>query len=147
MKFESRKSIFFKLFTVIFVALMLTLTFVEIYFRDFNESINIFIILLALSVAVLILWIYFGTIYELNSAEFKYRSGLISGKMKIEKITEIILNSNRFIVTKPAAAANGLIIKCGIYDEVYITPETNELFIEKILDLNKDIKISNRKKS
>ena len=43
---------------------------------------------------------------------------------------------------KPATARKGLIIKYDKFNDLYISPETNDLFINKILELNDQIKIT-----
>jgi len=90
-------------------------------------------VLILLTVGLL-LWLNFGTEYELSQTELKYKSGPIQGKIEIERIKEIIKGKSMWCGLKLATARNGLIIN-------YISPETNDTFIEKILELNKDIKI------
>lgn len=46
---------------------------------------------------------------------------------------------------KPATARNGLIIKYNKFDEIYISPETNDTFVDKILELNGNIVITTHK--
>ncbi len=88
------------------------------------------------------MWLNFGTEYELTQTELKYKSGPIRGKIEIERINKIIKGKNLWSGLKPATARNGLIIKYGKYDEIYISPKTNDTFIDKILELNKNIKIT-----
>jgi len=136
-----------KFFTIVvcgFLTILLPYTTLKIDYDNLNF---IYIDLLIIGSIGLLLWIYFGTIYKLNETEFKYKSGPISGEMKIEKITEIIVGRTMSIGIRPATALNGLIVKCGGYDEVYVSPETNESFVEKILEVNKEIKIIKTKKT
>lgn len=42
---------------------------------------------------------------------------------------------------KPALASNGLIVKYDAYEEIYISPESNEDFVKTLLKLNDTIKI------
>lgn len=142
MKFKSRKDIFFKLFFIIMISILLMLAFIEIYFKGLNNPISIFITVLILSIAGLFIWTFLSTEYELTQTEFKYKSGPIKGEVKVEKIKEIIKGKTLWSGTRPATAKKGLTIKYGKYDEIYISPKSNDIFIEKILELNKDIKIS-----
>ena len=80
------------------------------------------------------LWLYFDTNYELTTSEFKYKSGPIKGAIKLDDITEIIKGKSLWVGLKPATARNGLIIKYQKYEEIYISPKTNDLFISKILE-------------
>ena len=90
----------------------------------------------------LLFWIYFGTEYELTKSELIYKSGPIKGKINIEEITEIKKNKTLWSGLKPATSRNGLIIKYRKFEEIYISPETNDIFINKILEINKSIKIT-----
>ena len=42
---------------------------------------------------------------------------------------------------KPALATKGLIIKYNKYDDIYISPNSNDTFIEAVLKINSNIKI------
>jgi len=86
--------------------------------------------------------IYFDTSYELTKTKLKYRNGLNKGSIDIAKIPEILVGKTLYNGNKPALARNGLIIYTGKYDKIYISPETNELFIKKILELHDKIKIT-----
>lgn len=87
----------------------------------------------------LLLWIYFDTGYELTQSELKYKSGPLRGSIEIKKIHEIVKGKTLWAGIKPAMARNGLIIKHGKYDEIYISPDSNDAFINEILKLNKNI--------
>jgi hypothetical protein len=102
----------------------------------------ILIDILLLLVVGLLLWLYFGTKYELTQTILKYKSGPIRGKIEIERIKEIIKGKTLWAGLKPATARNGLIIKYDKWEEIYISPKTNDTFIEKILELNPAIKIT-----
>ena len=138
MKFNSRKDTFFKLFNIITISLLLILTFVEIYFVGLNIAISIFVVILMLSVVGLLVWLFFDTEYYLSQTELEYKSGPVRGKIKTEQIKEIIKGKTLWSDLKPASARNWLIIKHQKYEEIYISPKTNDLFIEKILELNKN---------
>ena len=42
---------------------------------------------------------------------------------------------------KPATATKGLIIRYNTYDEIYISPESNEAFIEDLKKINGNTQI------
>ncbi len=94
----------------------------------------------------LVLWIFYGiyfdTSYELTQTKLKYKCGFLKGSVVLEKINEIIVGKTLWAGIKPATAKNGLIIKYDKYNEIYISPDTNNLFIEKILEIKKTIKIT-----
>ncbi|MGC1203582.1 MAG: PH domain-containing protein [Flavobacteriaceae bacterium] len=92
-------------------------------------------------VVLLILWIFFDTKYELIKNHLKYKSGPIRGEIEIHRIRKIIKGKTLWVGLKPATAKNGLIIKYNKYDEIYISPKTNDVFIAEILELNSEIEI------
>lgn len=114
--------------------------FVRVYFEGKYEFIWTDILLLL--VTGLLLWLFFGTEYELTQSEFKYKSGPFSGKIELEDIREIIKGKTMCSAMKPATAKNGLTIKYGKYDEIYISPNTNNTFVSEILKLKSDIIIT-----
>ena len=142
MKFKSRKDIFFKSLTVLMISFLLSMAFIEIYIVGLNEPINVFTTIISLSAIGLFIWVYFSTEYELTQSELKYKSGPLSGEIKIERIREIIKGRTLWSNLKSATAKNGLIIKYEKYEQIYISPKTNESFIEKILEINENIKIT-----
>ena len=60
----------------------------------------------------------------------------------IPEIREIAKGKTMYAGLKPATASKGLIIKFGKYDEIYISPATNELFVSEILKRNPEIVVS-----
>ncbi len=96
-----------------------------------------------LGIVGFLFWLYFGTNYELTKENgLIYRSGPFNGKISLERITEIIKGKTLWVGFRPATARKGLIIKYDKFNEIYISPKNNESFIEKILELNKTIKIT-----
>lgn len=107
------------------------------------ETVGYWPLVLVFSVVGLLLWLYFGTNYELSKTDgLIYRSGPFNGKINTDRITEIIKGKTLWVGFRPATARKGLIIKYDKYNELYISPKTNETFIAKILELNSGIKIS-----
>lgn len=98
----------------------------------------------ALSPVILLLLCPFErTSYELNSEQLVYRRGIFKGKIHLDRIKEIRKNRTVWMgFKKPATARNGLLIKYGNYEELYITPESNEQFIGQILEMNRSIKVT-----
>lgn len=99
--------------------------------------------LLILSIVFLLFWLHFGTNYELSENGLVYRSGPFKGKISLNRINEIVKGKTLWVGFKPATSRKGLIVKYDKYNEIYISPKTNESFIEKLLELNGKIKISN----
>ena len=102
----------------------------SIWFHLFDLLINIFLI-----------WILYGTYYQLDETYLSYFCGPIKGKIEISTIKEITPNKTMWVGLKPATGRKGLIIKYNKYDEIYISPISNDIFIAEILKLNPAIKI------
>lgn len=142
MKFESRKDIFFSS-VILGISVFLTAIMVSHIVNGKIETEGFWPSILLFSVIALLLWLYFGTNYELSKKDgLIYRSGPFNGKINADRITEVIKGKTLWVGFRPATARKGLIIKYDKYNELYITPKTNEAFINTLLELNKAIKIS-----
>lgn len=140
MKFQSNKDAFFTI--VVFGSLSIfSWIAVELLMANL-DWISLCLFVLLLLTTGLLLWIYFDTSYKLNQEEFSYKSGPFRGKIEISRINEVIKGKTMWSGIKPATAQKGLIIKYEKYDEIYISPRTNDLFIEKLLELNSEIRIT-----
>lgn len=141
MKFNSRKDALFS--TVILLSNSLVIAIIIFGLQKDNLGpLEYLMMLLLVSLVGLLFWIFFGTCYSLTNTSFFYRSGPFKDEIALNSITEIIKDKTLWIGMRPATARKGLIIKYNKYDEVYISPNTNARFIQEILSLNKDIKIS-----
>lgn len=142
MKFRSRKDILFQLLGFCIIGFFIGI----ILFRILSIGIENYTItwtdILMFAVFGFLIWLGFGTNYELTQTKLKYKSGPIRGEIEIDKIHEIIKGKTLWSGFKPATARNGLIIKYEKYNELYISPKTNDSFIKKILELNNKIKIT-----
>ncbi|HEY9083058.1 MAG TPA: PH domain-containing protein [Vicingaceae bacterium] len=138
MKFTSRKDILFTSLVFGVIMLLVGLTFLQLYQGKEWHWAN----LLVFAVILLLFWIYFDTSYLLTKEYLIYKSGPIRGKINMADIREVEANKTLYVGIKPALARKGLIIKYNQYDEIYISPNTNESFIKKLLELNGEIKVS-----
>ena len=140
MKFKSRKDWLFAL-----IIYGLILFFIFIFVLDWTqngiESNDSWRYIVMMAVTVFLLWIFYGTKYELSKNHLKYNCGPINGKIELKKINQIIKEKSLWSGLRPATARNGLIIKYEKYNDIYISPKTNETFIKKILELNSSIEI------
>ena len=87
------------------------------------------------------IWAQFSTRYELKDQKLFYQSGPIKGQIEVERIREIIKGKSLWVGLKPAIARKGLIIKYDKYDEIYISPDSNDLFVNQILEMNPEIEV------
>ena len=138
MKFTSRKDILFTSLLLGVISLLVGLIILQLYQGKEWHWAN----LLVFVVILLLLWIYFDTSYLLTKEHLIYKSGPIRGKINIVDIREVEANKTLYVGIKPALARKGLIIKYNKYDEIYIIPNTNESFIRKLMELNREIKVN-----
>ncbi len=134
MKFKSRKDTFF---SMIIIGISLFLTIVAII----GISSGKWLMVLYFMFVGFLLWILFDTQYELSRTHLKYRQGPIKGAIEISQKSKIIKGKVLLVGIKPATARSGLIITYNKYDDIYISPKTNESFIAELLSLNNEIEI------
>lgn len=79
--------------------------------------------------------------YTIDRQYFSYRAGIFRGKIAIDKIHKIEVGKILWVGFKPAAARKGLIIHYNSYEEIYISPDGNDDFVNELLQYNPDIKI------
>lgn len=139
MKFQSRKDAFFIIVTFSIIALLIWVLS-EIIPGDLGW-IDLSLAVIILLLVVFIVWMYFDTSYILNEKELSYKSGPLRGKIEINLITEVVKDKTLWVGLKPATARNGLIIRYKKYNEIYISPKTNDLFIAKLLEFNSEVNI------
>lgn len=141
MKFKAKKGTLFLAITFGLTGLFL----VFICYRIFSEgTFNYEFILsdlLLILILILLFWILESIKYELSDKYLFYQSGPIKGKIEIDRIREIIVGRSLWAGLKPALARKGLIFKYNKYDEIYISPESNDLFVQKIKEINPGINI------
>lgn len=141
MKFKSRKDLFFQFIVLGTSVAIITLIPLKMILTGAILHTSLWFDIPLLIGAGFLLWIYFSTEYEITPTALYYKSGPIKGSIEIEQINEILKGKTLWSGLKPAMAKNGLIIKYGKYNEIYISPETNDAFIEYLLKFNEDIKV------
>ncbi len=142
MKFDSKKDTLFSMIILGLNAFLIGITIFGIVNGEIEKD-EYWAVILILAVVGFLFWLYFGTSYELSKENgLIYRSGPLNGKISVERITEIVKGKTLWVGFRPATSRKGLIVKYDKYNEIYISPKTNEAFIEKILELNGQIKIT-----
>ena len=140
-KFKSTKDVLFQALILGIVGGCISLIVSVGLATGLDKSSYVTISLLLL-VCAFLLWSYYGTYYELPQKQIKHNCGPIKGKIEIKEIREVIKGKTLLVGLKPATARKGLIIKYGKFDEIYISPQTNDEFINRLLELNDAIKIT-----
>ncbi len=141
MKFESKKDILFSVLVFGLNGFLIWLTVSGLISGKIEKN-EYGVIILLMLVVIFLFWLYFGTSYKLSEEGLIYRSGPFHGKISLHRIREIVVGQTLWVGFRPATSNKGLIIKYNKYDEIYISPNTNEAFIKKILELNDEIKIT-----
>jgi hypothetical protein len=101
---------------------------------------NVIVILIVIS----LIWILLDTKYILKENKIFYNSGPFRGTIAIENIRKIQHHSGIIVpVTfKPALNTKGLIIHYNSFDDIYISPKKEDLFLEELLKVNPNIEIT-----
>ncbi|MGY5847402.1 PH domain-containing protein [Salegentibacter sp. HM20] len=146
MRFEAKKGILFQVITYSLTGLIVGIIFYRILKGEALTSVFLLPDLVMLLFLIPLYWALLSTNYELTDKFFLYRSGPLKGKIEIDKIREIVVGKTLWVGLKPALAKKGLIIKYNKYDEIYISPESNESFVQKIREINPGINIIQDKK-
>jgi len=75
-------------------------------------------------------WAWRGTYYTLNEHELAMYSGPMRKKIEISRLKSAVAGTTMWVGThRYGTAKNGLVIRFDSFDEVYITPESNEDFV------------------
>ncbi len=137
--FFSSKNAFTTIFlwcVVLFMAVMLGYTF------NSGELPLVPFIILTLT-TVLILWVLLDTRYVIKSNYLLYRSGPFRGRIDITKIKKIQRHSGLYVPVsmKPALDTKGFIITYNNYDDVFVSPENSDIFLEEIQKINPKVQV------
>lgn len=142
MKFSSRKDALFAGTILCVNTLLIGIAINILLFSQFNAE-SIFALILILANVGLLFWMFFGTRYTLSEdGHLSYRSGPVHGKIAVSRIREIQKGKTLWVGLRPATARKGLILKYDRFNEIYISPKTNDTFIAEILLLNPGITIT-----
>lgn len=93
-------------------------------------------------VALMIIWMWFATYYEIDGQLLYYRSGPVNGSIDIASIRKIESGKTQFSGLKPALASNGCVVHYNKYDEIYLSPKDKEGFYEVLLKVNPAIELT-----
>lgn len=137
-KFKPNRKSYIK--GVLMASLILPFILISFMWRIFSEE-PAMMVPLFLPFAIF-LWIYFGTYYIVSGGKLFYRSAFLRGQIDISTIREIVVGTTAWTGTRPATATKGLLIKFNAYDEIYISPESNDVLIDAVTQVNSHIKIT-----
>jgi len=96
-------------------------------------------------VIFLLLWIWFGTYYQLSKDKLVASAGPFVWNIKISDIDFIRLNQKTFGgMYKATLSINGIEIRYNNHRSLFISPMQQEIFIERLKELNAKIEIKER---
>jgi len=131
MKFKSRKDSFFTVITLglsLFFIGMAMLGIVNGRMADLYY----WPVLVIFAVVALLLSLFFGTAYQLTPTMFYYKSGPFKGRIELTRIRKIEKGKTMYVGLKAATARKGLIISYDKYETLYISPDSNDSFLEEL---------------
>ncbi|HCY46049.1 MAG TPA: hypothetical protein DHU89_05150 [Flavobacteriales bacterium] len=139
MKFKSRKDWLF--LTVILGTIGLCAALVLGTVMNDEESFWSVVVIATVTgvVSWLLLSVLLSTSYSIDEDHVYYKAGPFKGKVEIQSIREIQVGKSMWTGLRVATAMNGLIIRHGQYNEVYISPDSNSSFIEKLKQVRSDL--------
>ena len=140
-KFRSRKDILFGS-VIMGINILLIVIMVVGILNGGMETHELWTIPLVFGVIFFLSWMYFDTYYLLSPNGLEYHCGPIRGSIRLERIREIVKGRTLWVGFRPATARKGLIVKFDKFNEIYISPKTNETFIDRILEFKSDIHIT-----
>ncbi len=141
--FVSSKNIFSCSILWIIAIGLLIILFIE---KPEAETLPLFIFnLIIIGIISMLIWILFDTKYSIKEEILYFYSGPFRGKININSIRKIEHHSGLIVpVTyKPALDTKGLIIYYNSFDDIYISPNQKEIFIQELLKTNPNIKVVN----
>lgn len=118
--------------------------FLEVSRENPDELILLFWIFVPLYVFILSI---LKTSYTIRDNELLMRMSLFRKRISIDEITKITRGSHVwFVGWKFALSHKGLVMGYGKYEEVLISPEKEQDFIDMLLQVNPGIKVEEKKK-
>jgi len=132
-------------FTIAVLWTMVLLMLILLYIGLRQEHLTILPVGMLSVVIALIVWVLLDTRYVIKQHFLLYRSGPFRGRIDIEKIKKIKYFSGLSVpvTMKPALDTKGYIITYNNYDDVYVSPESADVFIAELLKINPKIEVLN----
>lgn len=113
-----------------------------------SEDITAFYVVIGINSIVLglLTWLILDTNYKVDAKNLFWKSGPFKGTIAIHSIRKIEFHKGIVIpvIWKPALSHVGLIITYNNYDDIYISPENREEFVQKLTKINPNINLINQ---
>jgi hypothetical protein len=94
----------------------------------------------------LLTWLILQTHYKVDTKNLFWKSGPFKGTIAVNSIKKIEFHKGVVVpvIWKPALSHVGLIITYNNYDDIYISPENREEFVQKLTKINPNINLINQ---
>lgn len=113
-----------------------------------SEDITTFYVVIGINTLVLglLTWLILQTHYKVDAKNLFWKSGPFNGVIAIDTIKKIEFHKGIVIpvIWKPALSHVGLIITYNNYDDIYISPENREEFVQRLTKINPNINLINQ---
>lgn len=139
MKFEAKKD---KIFSIIFYGLILCFGLLLVLILKGQVVANSLSLVVDISILILLIWIWYGSDYEINNTVLSLRYGPFKKNIPIRSITRFSTGKTRWIGNNFGLSMGGLIVYYAADSVVYITPENVDKFNASLRKVKKDIKIT-----
>ncbi|TNF48518.1 MAG: hypothetical protein EP305_05280 [Bacteroidetes bacterium] len=146
MRYKSRVDWFFKtaiaLILVSFIA-----GFIQMMLD--NESTSS-LVLFSIVMGVVMLFLFSlipTTYYDIKEDQLYCRSLFFKKKLPINSIRKVDVGNSLYAGMKMSLALKGIIIYFNKYDEIYISPENQDAFVQHLVKIHPQIEIIGNKKS
>jgi hypothetical protein len=87
------------------------------------------------------------TYYDIKEDQLLCKTLFFNKKLTIDSIRKIDVGNSLYAGMKMSLALKGIIIHFNKYDEIYISPENQEEFVQHLVKINPQIEIIGNKKS
>jgi uncharacterized membrane protein YeaQ/YmgE (transglycosylase-associated protein family) len=146
MKFKSRVDWFFKS-AIALILISFIAGFIQM--KVDNESTSS-LVLFSIVMGVVMLFLFSlipTTYYDIKEDQLLCKTLFFNKKLTIDSIRKIDVGNSLYAGMKMSLALKGIIIHFNKYDEIYISPENQEEFVQHLVKINPQIEIIGNKKS
>lgn len=111
-----------------------------------EEEVPIAIVIMLLVVTSLFLWILFGTSYRVDREWLIWKTGPFFGKIRIKSIRKIQYDNGfiKYQTLKPGLHYKGLVVHFNKFDDIFISPDNREEFIDALCKTNPAIVVEKK---
>jgi len=146
MRYKSRVDWFFKSAIALIV-----ISFISglIQMKLDNESTSS-LVLFSIVMGVVVLFLFSlipTTYYDIKEDQLYCRSLFFRKKVPINSIRKVDVGNSLYAGMKMSLALKGIIVHFNKYDEIYISPENQQEFVQHLVKINPQIELIENKKS